>query len=662
MSDKENLPKEEIIEKTEKSLKTTVEEATTTNTEKVIEIESEAKEVEIINAEISNSEEIDDTTEEASEEKDSTSENTANLPEKPKETETPSEEKKEYNLLTKEQLTDELRLLIKNGSIQNIKNEVEEVKNEFNTKFQLEIAEKKEEFLQEGGNIIDFHYSTPQKKEFNSLYFDYKEKRSIYYKTLKKDLTANLSKRLEIIEELKGLLSVEESINSTYKHFKDIQNRWREAGNIPRDKYNTVWNTYHHHVENFYDFLHLNRDFRDMDFKHNLDQKLKLIGRAEELNQEQDIHKAFRELQMLHKMWKEEVGPVAKEFREDVWGKFSTATKLIHDKRHLAQKDIEKSYELNLGLKKEIIENIKAISNQEKPTHKNWQKGIKKVQELRDKFFAIGKVPKKNNSEIWDLFKNTTKDFNQQKNAFYKSQKLEQYTNLEKKQELIKIAEENKDGDDFNIITPLMKNIQNQWKEIGHVPRKDSDKIWKQFKNACNFYFDRIHSERNEANKEEIVSFEAKKELLDSLKTLEFSGKKKDDLSNVMGKIKQWKDLGKVPYNKRHIEGKFNKKLDSLFAKIDLDKKEVELIKFENKISSILSQDDERKLRNEQIFISKKISDVKQEINQLENNLGFFQYADQENPLVKEVHNNIANHKESLEVWKAKLNTLKSMC
>ena len=574
-----------------------------------------------------------------------------------------SEEKaqKDYHNLTKKELISELQSLLKSKSIQEIKHDVEEIKTEFNAKFQEDLAHKKEEFLAEGGNIIDFHYSTPLKKEFNSLYFDYKERRNNHYKNLKKDLQANLERRNELIEELKGLLNAEENINTTYKHFKDIQERWHQAGAIPRDKYNTVWNTYHHHVENFYDFLHLNREFRDLDFKHNLDQKLKLIIRAEELTQEPDIDKAFRELQMLHKMWKEEIGPVAKEYREDVWDKFSEYTKIIHDKRHENLKEQEKQFEKNFELKKELISQIDEVTTNTKSSHQSWQNAIKKVQEIRDAYFEVGKVPRSQNKEIWNAFKDATRKFNQGKNAFYKNQKKEQYLNLEKKRELIKIADENKDSDDFEVVTPLMKKIQKDWRDIGHVPRKDSDKIWKQFKAACNHYFDRLHAQKDEANKEEMEHFKAKTEMLDALGSLELSGDKKEDLKVIKQKIKEWKSIGRVPYSKKTIEQKFNKVLDGLFGKLDLGKKETELIKFENKVSSMVSQEDERKLQNEQFFITKKIQESKAEIRQLENNLGFFQHVDDDNPLVKEVHSNINRHKEQLEVWKAKLSKIKSM-
>src|SRR5690554_5674663 len=568
---------------------------------------------------------------------------------------------KDYSSLSKKELISELESLLKNNKVQDIKEEAEEIRSEFNSKFNEELEQKKEEFLSEGGNIIDFHYSTPLKKEFNSLYFDYKEKRNNYYKNLKKDLQANLDKRWELIEELKGLLNTEENINTTYKHFKEIQEKWHTAGAIPRDKYNTVWNTYHHHVENFYDFLHLNREFRDLDFKHNLDSKLKLITRAEELAQEENVDKAFRELQMLHKMWKEEIGPVAKEYRDEVWDKFSEATKLIHDRRQAQLQDLEKTFQDNYEKKKQLVKEINKIAAEAKPSHQGWQNAIKTFQELREKYFEIGRVPRANNKEIWKIFKEATGNFNMQKNSFYKNQKKEQYENLQKKRELIKIAEDNKDSEDFEVTTALMKKIQNEWKAIGHVPRKDSDKLWKQFKKACNDYFDRLHAQKNEASKEELVHYEAKEALIEKLSSFELTGNHKDDIKTIKEKIGAWKEIGRVPYSKRNIEQKFNKILDGLFSKLDLGKKETELIKFDNKLNTLVNREDDRKLQNEHFFISKKIDETRNEILQLENNLGFFHHVDENNPLVKEVHKNITRHKEQLEVWKAKLSKIKEI-
>ncbi|WP_340066986.1 DUF349 domain-containing protein [Ascidiimonas aurantiaca] len=568
----------------------------------------------------------------------------------------------DYHSMTMEQLVTELTKLVKNEKIQAIKNHVDAIKNEFDLKFQELLEQKKEDFLNEGGNEIDFRYVSPVKTNFNEVYNDYREKRNQYYKNLERSLQTNLANRLDIIEELKGLINVEENINTTYKHFKELQDRWRNAGPIPRMHYNDVWRTYHHHVEIFYDFLDLNRDLRDLDFKRNLEEKEKIIARAVELADETDVGKAFRELQGLHKIWKEEIGPVDREHREEIWKKFSAATKVIHDKRQEYFKNLDSIYEQNLENKKEIINSIEEIAKNPPGSHGQWQKQIREVEQLRDTFFKAGKVPHKVNEQTWSAFKEAVRNFNRSKNAFYKDLKKEQHLNYEKKLELVKLAESLKDSEDWSETTPVMKKIQNDWKKIGHVPRKFSDKIWDDFKNACNHYFDRLHALRNEANKEEVEAFEKKKQFLDDLREYELTGDKDKDLTSIQNYISEWKSIGRVPYNKRNIEGRFNKILDALFRKLDVNKNQAELIKYGNKLEQLAnSENDDRLITNEKIFIRRKIDELKGEIRQLENNLQFFSNASENNPLVQEVVKNIDKHKQDLELWKEKLKQLRAL-
>lgn len=566
---------------------------------------------------------------------------------------------KDYHSMNMDELIDELTNLIHREKIQAIRRHVDSIKKEFNEKHSHFLDEKKDEFVNDGGNPVDFYYSSPYKKRFNIAYKEYKNKLRTYFKNIEQNLKENLQNRLEIIEELKGLINIEENINTTYKHFKEIQERWRNAGPIPREKYNDTWNTYHHHVEIFYDFLHLNRDLRDLDFKHNLEEKQKIIARAQELASEEDVNKAFRELQVLHKMWKEELGPVAKEHREEIWTQFKKATKAIHDKRQEYFEKLDEIYQENLVKKEDIISKIIAIAENEAKTHKGWQEKIKKVESLREAFFKAGKVPLKVNEATWSKFKESVRAFNRKKNAFYKGLKKEQQKNLDKKLDLIKIAVDNKDNEDFESTTPLMKKIQAEWKTIGHVPRKESDKIWKQFKDACNHYFDRLHAERNQADKQEMEAFEKKQAFLEDIKSLEFSGAKDENIEKIKSKIEEWKTIGRVPYNKRYIETNFNKVLDGLFKQLDFNKKEAELIKYENKLDALNNDENSKKLDNELFFIKKKVDDLKHEINQLENNLLFFAHVEDDNPVVKEVHNNINKHKEELKIWKAKLRKIK---
>lgn len=572
--------------------------------------------------------------------------------------------KKDYAAMNKEELLEELKSLLADEQVQNIKDHVEEINTAFNDQFDAEMAVAKKDFLEEGGNIIDFRFHSPLKKSFNEVYYDYRNKRAKFYQNRQKNLKANEELRNQLVEEVKTLrneLGGAESVNSTYNKFKDIQERWHNAGNIPRDRYNLVWNNYYHHVDAFYELLHLNREFRDKHFKDNLVKKLQLIERAEELTQEQDINKAFKELQLLHRMWKEEIGPVSKEYSDEIWDKFSVATKKIHDAREAKQQEIEASWEGNLVIKNEIISKIKAVADDPITSHNGVQNKIKEVETLREAFFKAGKVPSAVNEATWSAFKNAVRDFNHNKNDFYKSQKKEQYDNLNKKKALIALANEHKDSDDFTATIDLMKKIQADWKKVGHVPRKDSDKVWKEFKAACNHFFDRLHASKKQANAGEEEAFAKKQALLDTVKALKLEGEHTENLEAIKTHIASWKAIGRVPYSKKKIDEHFNKALDGLFQQLDIDKKEAEMIKYDNRMSSMAAGDDQRGLEKERFFITKKVQEIKAEINQLENNLGFFQHVPDDNPMVKEVHNNIAKHKEELELWQAKLRKVRAM-
>ena len=572
--------------------------------------------------------------------------------------------KKDYASLSKEELLEEFKTLLANEKVQLIKDHVDGIKNAIDAKFNEEQEVAKAAFIEEGGNVIDFRHFSPLKKEFNETYFAYRHKRSGYYQNKQKDQKANLAERQQLIEEVKQLreeLGGTESIQSTFNKFKDIQERWHNAGNIPRDRYNLVWNNYYHHIDNFYELLHLNREFRDRHFQENLTRKLQLIERAEELALEPKVNKAFKELQLLHRMWKEEIGPVAKEYSDEIWDKFSAATKKIHDARDAQQKEVEASWGKNLEVKREIIEKLEVIKSKDVVSHQDVQSKVKEVEALREAFFKSGRVADDVNEEVWTSFKSVVKEFNHKKNAFYKSQKKEQFENLNKKLELIKIAEEHKESDDFPATIELMKKIQADWKKIGHVPRKDSDKIWKQFKNACNHFFDRLHQSKKQANAGEEEAYVKKQELLDTVKGLKLEGDHQENLALIKEHIATWKSIGRVPYAKRKIDELFNKELDNLFGQLDIDKKESEMIRYENRMQSMAGDNDANALEKERFFITKKVQEIKAEINQLENNLGFFQHVPDDNPLVKEVHKNINNHKEALTVWVAKLKKIRQV-
>ncbi|MFC5682975.1 DUF349 domain-containing protein [Flavobacterium sp. MAHUQ-51] len=571
----------------------------------------------------------------------------------------------DYDSLSMERLVDELQKLVSNEAVMSIREHVEEIKKAFLSKYNHFIEEKKEEYFAENPDTTeDFQYHFPLKSKFDQFYTLYKENKNTHFKSLQNSLKANLDNRLAIVEELKELINPNENIKDTLKHFNELRERWKNAGPIPKDKYNHVWNNYHFHVENFYDYLHLDREARDLDFKHNLEQKQKIIARVEELLHEEDINKAFRELQDLHRIWKEELGPVSKEFRDEIWNQFSDLTKKMHDKREVLFEKMRGTELENLEKKKTIIAQIEELATIKVNAHSQWLLQIEKVEALREAFFSTGKVPADVNEDTWAAFKNAVRNFNAFKNSFYKDIKKEQNENLNKKNALVAKANELKDSEDFAATTPIMKQIQEDWKKIGHVPRKYSDKVWAEFKEACNHYFDRLKEHRSEHNTEEMEAFDKKKAYLETLKEFQLVGDHKTDLDAIKQHIENWKSFGKVPFTRRHIEGKFNKILDALFEKLSLSKKDSDMMRFANKLENLSESNDSRKLENEKIFIIRKIEEVQNEIFQLENNIQFFtntKNAKKENSIVLEVRKNIAIHKESLETWKEKLKQLRNL-
>jgi len=570
----------------------------------------------------------------------------------------------DYDTLSMEELTNELEKLVSNEKVMAIKDHAEGIRKVFSDKYQHFIDEKREEFnAQNNEEGVEFEYHFPLKNKFDSIFNTYKTNKNKHFKQLQNNLEHNFAVREALIEELKQLIdSSDSSIGDMFKKANDIRDRWKNAGAIPRDKYNILWNNYHFHMERFYDVIHLDKEARDLDLKNNLEQKQQIITKATALLNEEDVMKAFRELQLLHRVWKEEIGPVDREHRESIWNEFSEITKQMHDKREGLYALARGKETENLALKNEIIVQIEALGTEKIDSHSGWQGQIKKLEALREAFFKAGKVPAEVTEETWAKFKNAVRAFNVHKNVFYKDIKHEQNDNLSKKIALVEKAKSLQESNDFNATTPIMKQIQDDWKKIGHVPRKYSDSIWNDFKLACNAYFDRMHKARNSENSEEVEAFEKKKAFLDKLKDFTLVGEHKADLAAIKAHIATWKTFGKVPFNRRHIEGKFNKILDALFEKLSMSKKDTEMMRFSNRLEQLSENDNKRALEQEQFFIKKKIDEVQGEIFQLENNIQFISSSSKgENPFIKEVQKSIERHKDDLKLWKEKLQQIKDM-
>jgi len=567
----------------------------------------------------------------------------------------------DYEKMSMEELTRELEKLVATTKISSIKPHIEEIRREFNSKYHDLIEEKKELYTAENeGSTLGFDYHFPLKNKFDQILNQYKERRNEHYKQLEISLKNNLNKRLEIIEELKNLLNTESNITDLFKHFNEIRERWRTAGPIPRDNYNHVWNNYHFHVENFYDYIHLDREARDFDFKHNLEQKQRIIERAKELLSEPNLNKAVRELHLLHRVWKEEIGPVERKFREQIWNEFKEISHQIHNRRDEYFKQLHEKEEENLIQKEEIISQIKALVNENPSTTSQWQELNTKIEELRKRFLIIGRVPAEKREENWDVFRGAIRNFNVKRNAFYKNTRAEHHENISKKRILLERANQLKDSDDFENVTPIMKQIQEEWKTIGRLPRKMDDEIWIPFQKACNHYFERFHASHQQENQIDPEAYNKKVEYLKILQNIEFSGDYKMDLELLKSHIQNWKKIGRVPTDKREIETKYNQILDSLFDKISLSRQESDRIRYNMFIEELIEANDTKKIDSERIFLSNKIEKIQGEILQLENNIMFVTGNKNKNPLFVEVEKNIERNKQDLQRFKDKFEALRS--
>ena len=566
------------------------------------------------------------------------------------------EEIPDYEHYAVDQLLAAAEKVLKELPIQKVKNHIDPIRKNLLKQLNDERQEKLEEFLEQGGVEMDFEYIQPSREKFRKLYGEYKSRRRKYYDDLNEQLQNNLKIKNELIEKIKEIVTKDESLGDTFKEFNEIQQEWRNTGPVPRTDSADLWRTYHHHVENFYEYVKINKELRDLDFKKNREAKEALIAKADSLSAIENVGEAFRELQGLHKKWKE-TGPVERENREPMWERFSEATKKIHDRREEFQKELNEKREELIAKKKEILEKLNARPKKH-DTHRKWQDAIKEVEAIREEFRKIGRINHPENDLLWDAFREEMRAFNKAKNGFYKTLKQEHHDNLEKKRSLIAIAEELKDSEDWSHATNEMKRIQAEWKRIGHVPKSESDKIWKQFRAACNHYFDRLSDKNKARDKEFEVNLDAKKQIIEELKAWTPSENRQEAVQHLKDTIQKWKEAGKVPRNAMNIDKDFNKVLDDKFKAIDMDRKEAQRIRFENRMENLSGQGGERMLARERDQVRRKIDEANKELMQLENNMGFFSNAGSNNPLLKEAEKNIQQQKNQIEALKEQMKML----
>lgn len=508
-----------------------------------------------------------------------------------------------------------------------------------------ETEDKKHEFEEAGNNVEHFTWEHPQLAKVSGLASIFKEKLDQYHKVQEEEQKENLDKRQEIIERLKNLYTTSTPETNLFKEIRKIKEDWMQAGQVAKKDFKILNSNYFFHLNQFYALLDLNKEYLEQEYSHNLEKRNHIIARAKELEAEPVIQKALNELQYLHKLWKEEAEPVAEEFRESTWEEFKNISNKIHERKSELSAQIEGAQTENLEKKNAIIEEIKTfVANQKENNHNFWQNSIKRVEELRLEFLKLGSVPRKLSNQNWTDFKQTLRDFNSKKNSFYKGLKENQITNLEQKLALIQTAKDNMLSEDWETTVPLFKKLQDDWKKIGHVPRSHANKIWDEFRDACNTFFNNFREKNNAVSDNWKENYKNKKALLEELKQVS------DDEGSVetIERIKNsWNAIGKVPRDKMNINKDFNQ---ALREKLKLNKVSEYSLKEEG-LSGDRLTDKARKIKNQ-------ISELEAEIVKLENNLGFFTNPSRENPLLKDTFDKIDEKKEVLETLKQNLHQI----
>lgn len=550
-----------------------------------------------------------------------------------------------------------LEKILKNDQWMKLGSLVTELQDRFDRQFLIVLQAKKEVFIAEGGNEIDFYFAPDYKKNFGFQLREYKRKKSDYFKAIEVQQKTNLNRKKEIIDEIKQLIDASEHNNSNYRQFKNLQEAFHNTGQVPRAESNNIWQTYKFHVERFYDFLHLNRDLRDADFKHNYTEKLKIIERAEELAKHPDIIVAIRELNILHRLWKNDLGPVAREHREELWNRFQASTKVIHQRKNEYNKNIDSIHEDNLKQKDTLLETIERYMVEKPENHNAWQNAIKKVNELRDQFHAIGRVPKSENKRLWNRFRELNRQFNQEKNLFYKNQKVQEKGFIQAKRTLINEVTTILDDPNWRDHINRMKNIQNEWKTTGRISRRLSNKLWEEFRGLTNLYFDRLKNKASAMSAEDQAKLATQNNFVEQVCKEEAPTTPKKLERFIQTQVEQWNSLD--PQAHSPAQKKLVQHLVALWDKTSLTAKEKTQQKFSTQLALI--KNDAEALNREHSQQKKKIDEIATELIQLQNNLQFFSSSSNDNPLVEEVNAKIDKLSKQKETLEEKTNAIKSL-
>ncbi|WP_185117515.1 DUF349 domain-containing protein [Dysgonomonas sp. Marseille-P4361] len=577
---------------------------------------------------------------------------------KPEET-TESSEAKQTSL-SKDEIIEKLKNLAHQENLP-ARAEVESLKHAFYKLRSAAVEAQKNEFLEAGNNIEDFSPTPDPSEDVLKVFLnEIKEKRASRAVEEERQKEENYNKKLQIIDSIKNLTESSEDFNKLYKEFKDLQQQWNEISLVPQSKVKELWKSYQIYTEKFYDLIKINNEFRDYDFKKNLELKTAIIESVEKLVEDTDTVSAFHQLQNFHQQWRE-IGPVARELREDIWNRFKEASTAINKQYQSHFEELKGKEEENLAEKTAICETLRSIDYTALNSFKDWDEKSKEVIALQAKWKTIGFVPKKVNNQIFEEFRALCDTFFENKSEFFKGVRDEMDDNLDKKRSLVEQAKSLKDSTEWRSTADKLIAIQKEWKTIGPVPRKYSDAIWKEFVTACDYFFDQKKQHESSQKTEELDNLAAKKEIIEKIKNIDQSLDSSEAISQVKTLADEWHKIGFVPFKEKDkIYKEFHKAVDEHYDRLKVDKSERRFESFKSNIKDNLSKDNPKKLLyRERDHLMHQFNKIKADLQTYENNMNFLSISSKGGGgLLKDINHKIESLKEELDLIVKKIETI----
>lgn len=562
-----------------------------------------------------------------------------------------------YGAMTKEELLEAMRGIVAEERLQAHK-EVSLIKQLMSGIRQKETEEELQRFLDNGNEIAAFiAVPDPVENEFKELHAEFKEKRAAFLEAEENRRQENLARKLEVIEKMKTLMEDVDNINRNYPRFIELQGEFKEIKDIPAQAENEVWKQYKAQEENFYDLLKLNRELRDLDFKKNLEVKRQLIEQARQLAEEEDVIEAGRKLQILHNEWRE-TGPVAKEIREEIWAEFKDASTVVN-KRHQEYFDQRRAHELEYEAEKtKICEQVEAIDRESLKSFSAWEKATDEIKAMQARWKELGPAPRKVNAAIFARFRKACDEFFAAKAEYYQNVKAEYKTNLEKKEDIVRRAEEMLQKIDEKGSREAVQALQAEWKTVGPVERKHSDAIWQRFTAACNAFYDELRSRRSGRRDEENANLEAKKEIIEKIKAIPTDGERNEILPAIRELQIQWQQIGHVPYKmKEKIYLEYREACDAVYNSLDSTRTRERMNDYQERIRGLRT--DRGAVMSERDKLMGALDRKKSDLATYENNMGFFNVKSSAgNAMVQELERKIKKIKDEIQEIQDKIKML----